>query len=287
MAFDRFFDVTVRGWFREVSLPAFGKQDVGISPGGAMDGFAFDCGNALLGNPSDSPALEMIVPPLLTVRTPVWFALTGAPLPKGEMDTETGKIPLQAETVYLAKKGTRLRLGPRKSGLRSYLCFRNAHAGNSMVKIAGRTLKGADGLLDWVDHTGLIRVIDGPEISLLDNPNTFFSTAWTVDAKTDEMGIRLTSPLMLSADSATMISEAVSTGTVQLTPHGPIVLLKHRQTVGGYPRIFSVISADVDLLAQSSPGEKISFTRVTIDDAWRAARQKAEAVASLRMRFGK
>lgn len=285
MAFHRFFEVTIRGWFREVSLPAFGKQDVGISPGGAMDGFALDCGNALLGNPADSPALEMLIPPLLTARMPLWFALTGPSLPKAEMETKVGKIPLQTETVYWADEGSRLRLGPRKSGLRSYLCFRDDYPGNSRVQMAGRTLKGVKGLLDWIDHTGLIRVIDGPEVSLLHNPNTFFSTPWTVDAKTDEMGMRLTSPLMLSADRATMISEAVSTGTVQLTPHGPIVLLKHRQTVGGYPRVFSVISADVDLLAQRSPGDKISFRRVTIEDAWRAARQKAEAVTSLRRRF--
>ncbi len=64
-----------------------------------------------------------------------------------------------------------------------------------------------------------------------------------------------------------MISEAVSDGTIQLTPEGPIILLRHRQTVGGYPRIFNVITADLDLLGQYAPHQIIRFKEVTRDQA--------------------
>ena len=56
-------------------------------------------------------------------------------------------------------------------------------------------------------------------------------------------------------------------GTVQLTQSEPIILLKHRQTIGGYPRIFNVIYADVDLLGQYSPLQSIKFSEVSITKA--------------------
>jgi antagonist of KipI len=99
------------------------------------------------------------------------------------------------------------------------------------------------------------------------------------------MGMRLESPVTLTVELKNMISEAVTNGTVQVTPAGPIVLLKYRQTVGGYPRVFSVISADVDLLAQYVPGQKIRFRKISIEEAWRAAHEKRAYIVSLRRRF--
>ena len=71
-----------------------------------------------------------------------------------------------------------------------------------------------------------------------------------------------------------MISSVVADGTVQLTASGPYVLLRHRQTLGGYPRILNVISADVDLLAQLAPGQPVRFRMVEIEEARQAARLK-------------
>ena len=75
-----------------------------------------------------------------------------------------------------------------------------------------------------------------------------------------------------------MISEAVADGTIQLTPKGPIVLLKHRQTVGGYPRVFNVISADIDLLGQYAPNQILRFSKVSLDHALNIALQKETAL---------
>ena len=71
-----------------------------------------------------------------------------------------------------------------------------------------------------------------------------------------------------------MISEAVADGTIQLTPNGPLILLRHRQTVGGYPRIFNVISADVDILAQVAPNCLIQFKKVTRSEALKVLKQQ-------------
>lgn len=64
-----------------------------------------------------------------------------------------------------------------------------------------------------------------------------------------------------------MISQPVTDGTIQLAPSGPIVLLRHRQTVGGYPRIANVIEADISKLSQYTPGSKIRFKLVSLEEA--------------------
>lgn len=64
-----------------------------------------------------------------------------------------------------------------------------------------------------------------------------------------------------------MISQPVTDGTIQLAPSGPIVLLRHRQTVGGYPRIANVIEADINKLSQFPPNTKVKFKLVSLDEA--------------------
>jgi allophanate hydrolase subunit 2 len=82
-----------------------------------------------------------------------------------------------------------------------------------------------------------------------------------------------------------MVSAPVNDGTVQLTPSGPIILLRQRQTVGGYPRVLNVISADVDLLGQYAPFQFLYFRLVSLKEAQHAARTKKEDLERLRKRF--
>jgi allophanate hydrolase subunit 2 len=99
----------------------------------------------------------------------------------------------------------------------------------------------------------------------------------------DKMGMRLAGePGVECGMAGNMVSGAIADGTVQLTPEGPIVLLRHRQTMGGYPRIFNVISADVDLAAQFAPNQQITFVQVTMEEAREAARMKEAALDRLR-----
>ena len=99
------------------------------------------------------------------------------------------------------------------------------------------------------------------------------------------MGLRLEGGAELQAETGSLISDAVADGTVQLTPKGPIILLKHRQTVGGYPRIYNVISADVDLLAQFAPGQSLRFRKVALVEAVAAALQKRAQLEALCRRY--
>jgi len=134
----------------------------------------------------------------------------------------------------------------------------------------------------WTDPQGRIRVLPGPEYKCMRQPGQFFITQWRTTVKMDRMGMRLSGDPGVDCDMRNMISGAVADGTVQLTPDGPIILLRHRQTTGGYPRIFNVISADMDLLCQYGPGQSIHFLQVTLDEAREAARLKEEALDRLR-----
>lgn len=262
------------GFCGTAGLPVYGRQHIGVSPGGAMDCFSLRRGNLMLGNPEGTPALEIVGPPEIEILTPGRFVLTG-----GRLDAALHRgSAMQAETehsrVYDVAAGDRLTFGDRHYGMYTYFCFRGAAGeGPAPVAVPFSAVNG------WADRDGRIRVIPGPEFGTLKDPDKFFYTPWQTTFKMDKMGIRLAGqPGVASTIEGTMISGAVADGTIQLTPEGPIILLRHRQTIGGYPRIFNVISADIDLLAQFAPNQRISFLKVTLEQAREFARQKEEAL---------
>jgi allophanate hydrolase subunit 2/lactam utilization protein B len=267
------------GFCGTAGLPKYGRQHIGVSPGGAMDCFSLRRGNIMLGNPEGSPALEIMGPPEIEVLTPGHFVLTGARL-AASIHSGGARFEAEHSRVYYAEAGTRITFSERQYGLQTYFCFR------------GRTGEGEQGtqaeavpfaaMNDWADKSGRIRVLPGPEYHYLKQPGLFFLTQWRTTFKMDKMGIRLTGEPGLDCSMGNMISGAVADGTIQLTPDGPIVLLRHRQTTGGYPRIFNVISADIDLLGQYAPNQPIHFIPVTIDEARGFAREKEEVLKKLK-----
>jgi KipI family sensor histidine kinase inhibitor len=99
----------------------------------------------------------------------------------------------------------------------------------------------------------------------------FFSATYTVSQKSDRMGCRLEGPAIEHREGADIISSGVQTGTVQVPGDGqPIVLMADRQTTGGYTRIAQVIRADLPLLGQARPGDRVCFARCTPAEAAKA-----------------
>ena len=249
-----------------------------------MDLFALQTGNILLGNPPDAPALEILFPPSLEFEEDGCFVLTGSAYCGVTLSGPGGKIGIDHGKVYFAVKGSVLSFGERHYGFRTYLCYRAA--GKTVGKAWEGRERGAFGdLATWPDPEGYIRVVEGPEYSYLTDKELFLNTSWTISGDTSDMGMRLENPdVRLSVSLGNMVSEAVATGTVQLTPKGPIILLKHRQTVGGYPRIFNVISADTDLLGQYMPGQKLHFKKITLEEAVNILRQQKDDIERLKNR---
>lgn len=115
-----------------------------------------------------------------------------------------------------------------------------------------------------------IRVIRGHEYEWFneEDRHSFFKESFMVTPQSDRMGYRLKGPELSLAEPRELISEAVAFGTIQVPQGGqPIVLLADRQTTGGYPRIAQIIAADLPLVAQLKPGDRMSFTEVSHREA--------------------
>jgi antagonist of KipI len=110
----------------------------------------------------------------------------------------------------------------------------------------------------------------------------FVETWFVVTPQSNRIGFRLRSdsgaPIPMAAPAADLLSEPLAPGTLQLPPDGqPILLMADRQTVGGYPILGHVISADRPKAAQLWPGDRIRFASVSLDDA--RAQLQAQTVA--------
>nr|WP_305121020.1 biotin-dependent carboxyltransferase family protein [Saccharibacillus sp. JS10] len=89
-----------------------------------------------------------------------------------------------------------------------------------------------------------------------------------ITPQSDRMGCRLAGAALRLEQPQELISEAVAPGTIQVPPDGaPILLTADCQTTGGYPRIAQVIAADLRLIAQLRPGQKLRFEEVSIQEA--------------------
>ena len=79
------------------------------------------------------------------------------------------------------------------------------------------------------------------------------------------MGCRIERDPIEHSGDGNIISDGISFGSIQVPPNGkPIIMLADRQSTGGYPKLGTVISKDLPLLAQSRPGYKIRFIRVSL-----------------------
>ena len=96
-----------------------------------------------------------------------------------------------------------------------------------------------------------------------------FGEEFSVTAEADRMGVRLDGPELNRSEASDLISEAVTPGTVQIPPNGkPILLLGDCQTIGGYPKIAHVITADLPMAAQLRPGDQLRFSEVSLSAAY-------------------
>lgn len=96
----------------------------------------------------------------------------------------------------------------------------------------------------------------------------FYEGSYRVKPESDRMGYRLSGPSLALRSSREYVSEGVTDGTVQVPADGqPIILMADRQTLGGYPKIAQVVTADLPKVAQLSPGDVIRFREISIEEA--------------------
>ncbi|KJS66095.1 MAG: hypothetical protein JL50_13145 [Peptococcaceae bacterium BICA1-7] len=292
-------------------LGRFGYQGSGIPVSGPMDRSALYLANAALGSPEGSPGLECTLSgPVLQLDSDELLCITG-----GELGVTLDGYPCPMWRPVPVRKNSVLSFSGPKKGLRSYICFKGgircpAVLGSSSTLlvaslggIEGRELRAGDVFLTGGQSGSLPReadreipahlrtsVIEGcTEVRVLPGPQdnifgpgareTFLASEYTVTSRADRMGYLLSGPPVPAEGLQAGYSRGIPLGGIQIDGQGlPIVALSDRQTVGGYPQIAVVISADMDLFAQLKPGDRIRFNAVTLDAAQEMWRQKILAM---------
>jgi biotin-dependent carboxylase-like uncharacterized protein len=265
----------------------FGFRDRGVPVCGAMDQQALMVGNLLVGNDVGAAAIEITLGGFKAeFLSEVQFAVTGSDqVPRLNHDL------IANWTCHFAAKGDILSLCYAQSGVRSYLALsdgvdvpvvmgsRSTYLRGGFGGYLGRALKKGDilhlgdtsgkpilafpsGLIPPYSDQPTLRVVPGPQDDYVTGKGmeSFLSSLYEVTTRADRMGISLSGPLIELAGGADIISDGTCAGAVQV--HGnqqPTILAADCQTVGGYVKIATVISADLPLLAQLPAGARLRF----------------------------
>lgn len=247
----------------DVKLPEYGLQAQGITPGGPADELAFLIAYILLGRPEIYQCLEIIFAPReINFNQDVVFCLSGAGFPSSKLIRNNQQIMIEHGVVNHGKAGDKLLLSGIRGGLRSYLLMMPFCKDN--IALLGR--RRGD-LRQWFNpYSRQIQVAAGPEFDYLVNPTQLLSQPWQIDKRSNAMGMRLNGE-KISLTSYDIISAPVCDGTVQITADGPIILLRQRQTTGGYPRAIVVCHESLNHLAQLASGESITFQLIEHTEA--------------------
>ncbi|PKR90104.1 allophanate hydrolase [Pleomorphomonas diazotrophica] len=290
-----------------------GLLSSGVSRSGAMDILALDAANALLGNDRDAAAIEVAAFPFrmrFDVATTV--AVTGA-LAEAQLadrrlppwwatevhagDDLTIAPPTAGARVYVAVGGgidVPLLLGARATELKSGY---GGHEGRGLKRgdrlplgrrPPGGLPEGGIGAPPPPGRTeadGPLRVLPAAEWAEFSEEarERFVSVGWGVTAEADRQGCRLDGPELMRERRRELLSHGIVPGTVQVPPSGqPIVQLAEANTCGGYPKIATVIEADLWRLGQAMPGDALRFAVVGRDEALAALRETAQWLDGLR-----
>jgi biotin-dependent carboxylase-like uncharacterized protein len=255
-----------------------GYRSLGMPVGGAADRFALAIGNALVGNPPDAAALELtLAGPTLVADAELACVVYGAPF-----DLAGGAALLNAGTTFTLHAGQELHIGGTTQGMRAYFCVRGGleaplvlgsrsgfeplGAGATLGCHPGR-MRGRSVRIDEASDP-VLRALDGPQAAWFPQ-GEFFGRRFLVTPASDRMGHRLSGP-PLTVPERELVSEPVCPGAVQVTHDGQcIVLGVDGQTIGGYPKVAQVITADLDRLGQLRPGQEVDFRRVDLTEAER------------------
>ncbi len=275
---------------QDLGRPGWKAQ--GLSTGGAADPLAVLEAAALLGaNPSDAIIEMMGFGGVFSVDQGVRIALTGA-----QMQARIDGEKLNHNTSYFLPAGAKLTIGGAQKGVFGYLAI----AGGIMTQPVmgsrathltagiGKRLVAADHLPIGQDPNrmhapmklvtenrfdgGLIRIMPGPQTDFFSTQTraAFCAKVFRRSPRGNRQGIRLDydGDGFATQGGLTQMSDLIVPGDIQMTGQGvPYVLLAECQTIGGYPRIGSVIPADLPKIAQAAPGTSLQFRFLTVEEA--------------------
>ena len=277
-----------------------GKLRYGVPASGPMDRFAFSIANLALGNPADSTAIEVSLGGLAMrcIDRPVSFAVAG-----GDFQVFIDKTPLPAWCVATMQSGETLSIRPGRWGSWCYLSF--AGHLHSNLWLGSASTHGSSGLGGGllvagdnieIEHVETrpdriarlicpvsarprhsIRVVLGPQSQFFgsDTRQTLLSQPFTLTDAYDRMGVRLSGPALRIDANLDMPSQPIVRGSIQVAGDGvATVLLADHQTTGGYPKIATILSDDLDGFVQLRSRDQVCFKTIDAKSAVAATRTR-------------
>ncbi len=282
-----------------------GFRQFGMPPSGAVDRFSYGVANLLAGADEGSAALELtFFGGEYQILAETNIALAGA-----DMEASLNGKKVDGWRSFEANPGDTLRFGQAKTGCRTYLAVaggidaplvmgsRSCFAGAKIGGLYGRALKQGDIVYTVEEKTGtefkrlpdkyrprygsevLLRAVAGPQEEFFEKSiDAFFGEVYTVGHESSRLGLRLEGPPVQIAEGKpkSIISEPSLPGSVQIPENGQPIVLLSEQTVGGYAKIATVVSGDLDRIAQLTPGDKVRFERVDLAEAHRIFHRHCE-----------
>ena len=276
-------------------LGRFGLQEYGFSPCGAADYRAMIQANALVGNTKGEGVIEFTVSGgMFKFHEKCVIAICGA-----DMDCKVNQTRCEQDTVVSIESGDILQMGFAKEGCRSYL----AVAGGFMLPgifgsvstdrkcglggIEGRPFKTGDRLIlkhavaigagksmpirkAKHDKPIVVRVVMGPQEEYFTKHGieTFLGSTYCISNDSNRMACKLSGGTIETKQGSDIISDGIAPGSIQVAGNGlPMVMMADRQTVGGYAKIATVITADLPVLAQCRPKDEVRFLKVSYQKA--------------------
>ena len=292
---------------QDLGRPALTAQ--GLATGGAADRTALAEAAALLSLGQFPAAIEMAgMGGDFAVTLPTRIALTGAPM-RAKVDAKE----IGWNQTHLILPGQRLSIGGALSGVYGYLTTAGGIAtepvlgsrSTHLVGNIGQILATGDGLILGPDRTptappvritpdprftgGTVRMMPGPQTGLFEEAELvrFLAAEFVRGAASNRQGVRLEhegAPFQ-AGEAAGLASDFIAVGDVQMTGDGlPYVLLSECQTMGGYPRIGTVVGADLSRIAQLPLGGRIRFTLISVEEADRLYRSPAQMITEAKTR---
>ena len=271
----------------------YGYAHLGVCNSGAIDEYAYLWSQTLLGEKNIN-ALEIMVGLKLQATTTINISITGA-----DLDFKINGISFPIWQTHTIKEGDILTFNKRVSGQRAYLAIKGGFDAIKKYGSYSTTLKEGIGFrlqrgdslkslklkppiqkahnpifkvqpkyIPNYEKPLILRVIIGYQESHFsqEDKREFFNTEYELTLQSDRMGFRLKGN-PIKADIDGIISEGIAFGSIQIPKDGqPIILLKERQTIGGYPKIGTVSAEDCFRLAQKAIGSRVKFKVISIKE---------------------
>jgi 5-oxoprolinase (ATP-hydrolysing) subunit C len=283
-------------------LGNYGGQRYGIAPGGAMDRFALAEANALVSLPAGAAAIEIGPLPfrIAMAENPIRFALSGA-----KRDVRLNDLRIELNSTVLAGPQDILSVRGANDGQFSYLAIQGglqasdqksvslSRSGRSWVLQAGEVIPVLPAVREQPEFrlpahsrsSAPIRVVLGPHLDQFATSavNRFLSTTWSVSTAADRMAYILDGGRVEALSRPNRISDGMVTGNIQIAGSGqPLVILCDRGTVGGYPKIATIITADLGRFVQTPLCGQVRFAPVSVVEAQALARDFTHGLANLK-----